>query len=41
MYYKCHKVNFRHSDSYKDFADLIKRKEATENPKNEADKPYS
>ena len=29
MYYKCHKVNFRHGGSYIDSPDWIKRKKAT------------
>ena len=34
MYYKCHKINFKHGDSY------IKKKKATINPKNEDDKCF-
>ena len=34
MYYKCHKVNFRHGDSYIDSPDWIKKKKATINLQN-------
>ena len=31
LYYKCHKVNFKHSASYVDSSDWIKNKKATIN----------
>ena len=37
MYCKCHKVNIRHSGSYIDYPDWIKKKIATINPKNKDD----
>ena len=40
MYYKCHKVNFKHSGSYIDSPDWIKSKKATINPKNEDEKCF-
>ena len=40
MYYKCHKVNFRHVGSYIDSPDWIKKKKATINPKNENNKYF-
>ena len=39
MYYKCHKVNFKHGGSYIDSLDWIKKK-ATINPKNTNDKCF-
>ena len=40
MYYKCYKVNFRRDGSYIDSPDWIKRKKATINPKNTAEKCF-
>ena len=40
MYYKCHKVYFRRGGSYIDFADWIKKKKTTINPKNTDDKCF-
>ena len=40
MYYKCHKVNFRHGGSYIDSPDWIKRKKATKNLKNKDHKCF-
>ena len=40
MYYKCHKVNFRHGGSYIDSPDWIKKKKATINPKNTDNKCF-
>ena len=37
VYCKCHKVNIRHSGSYIDYPDWIKKKIATINPKNKDD----
>ena len=33
LYYKCHKVNFKHGLSYIDSPDWIKKEKATKNPK--------
>ena len=38
MYYKCHKVNFRHGGSYIDSPEWRKKKKTTINPKNKDDK---
>ena len=38
LYYKCHKMNFKHGGSYNDSLDWIKKKKATINPKNTDDK---
>ena len=40
MYYKCHKLNFTHGVSYIDSPEWIKKKKATENPKNTNDKCF-
>ena len=40
MYYKCHKVNFKHSGSYIDSPDWIEKKKATINPKNTDNKCF-
>ena len=40
MYYKCHKTNFKRGDSHIVFADWIKQKKATINPKNTDDKCF-
>ena len=40
MYYKCHKVHFNRGGSYIDSPDLIKKKKATNNPKNADDKRF-
>ena len=40
MYYKCHKINFRHGGSYTDSPDQIKKKKETINPKNKNDKCF-
>ena len=37
VYCKCHKVSIRHSGSYIDYPDWIKKKIATINPKNKDD----
>ena len=37
LYYKCHKINPNHVDSYIDSPDLIKNKKATINPINKKD----
>ena len=31
LYYKCHKIHFKHEGSYIDFSDWIKKKQATIN----------
>ena len=41
LYYKCHRVNFRHGDSYIDSPDGIKKEKATINQKNKDDKMLS
>ena len=38
FYYKCHKLNFKRGGSYIDSPDWIKKKTATINTRNEADK---
>ena len=38
LYYKYHKISFKHGGSYIDSADWIKKKKATINPKNDDDK---
>ena len=40
MYYKCHKVNFKHGGSCIDSPDWIKKKKVTINPKNTDDKCF-
>ena len=40
MYYKCHKVNFRHEGSSIDSPNWIKKKKATINPENKDDKCF-
>ena len=40
LYYKCHKINFKHGGSYIDSPDSIKKKKATINPKHEDDKCF-
>ena len=40
MYYKCHKVNFKHGGSYIDSPDWIKKKKATVNSENMDDKCF-
>ena len=40
IYYKCHKVNFKHGGSYIDSPGQIKNKNPTRNPKNEDDKCF-
>ena len=40
MYYKCHKVTFKHVGSYTDSPDWIKKKKVTINPKNEDNKCF-
>ena len=40
MYYKFHKVNFKHGGSYYDALDWIKKKKTTINPKNTDDKSF-
>ena len=40
MYYKCHKVKFKHGGSYIDSPDWIKQKKATTNPKNTDNKCF-
>ena len=40
MYCKCHKVNFRHGDSYIDYPDWIKKKKATINTENKDDDKF-
>ena len=40
MYYKCHKVNFRHEGSSIDSPNWIKKKKATVNPENKDDKCF-
>ena len=37
LYYKCHKINHNHGESYIDFPDWIKNKKATINPINKKD----
>ena len=34
LYYKFHKINFKHSDSYIDSTGQIKKEKATTNPRN-------
>ena len=34
LYYKCHKINFKHGGSYIDSPDWIKKKKARIKPKN-------
>ena len=34
LYYKCHKINFKHGSLYIDYPDWIKKKRKTVNPKN-------
>ena len=40
MYYKCHKVKFKHGGSYIYSPDRVKNKKATINPQNEDDKCF-
>ena len=40
MYYKCHKVNFKHGGSYIGSPDWIKKKKATANSENMDDKCF-
>ena len=40
MYYKCHKVKFKHGGSYIYSPDRVKNKKATINPQNEDNKCF-
>ena len=40
LYYKCHKINFKHGGSYLDSLDWIKKKKTTIIPKNTNDKSF-
>ena len=40
LYYKFHKTNFKRGGSYIDFADSIKQKKETINPKNDDDRHF-
>ena len=40
LYYKCHKITFKHGGFYIDFSVWIKKEKATINPKNDDNKCF-